>query len=182
MKKPLLLLLLLLGTFAGANAQPRPIESKQTPATVRPAPESFAAKYEGGMFGYSRKEEGLLKFDDGDERLVFFGKDQKEKFAIPYGSMNIVFPQSQSVQSTAGKVVSVIPYAGLLGGFIKEKRQYLIINYDDPDVDAKGMINFKLADKDLLDSVIAKLADEAELKKRGEAYYRPRAVKIEDDK
>jgi hypothetical protein len=182
MKKLLIFLVLAFGAFVAANAQPRPIETKQAPATVRPAPESFSAKYEGGMFGYSKKEEGTLKFDDGNLRLVFFGKDQKERFAIPYAAMNVVFPQSQSVQSTTGKVVSVIPYAGLLGGFIKEKRQYLIINYDDPDVDAKGMINFKLADKDLLDSVIVKLAKEAELKKRGEAYYRPRVVRIEDDK
>lgn len=162
-------------------AQVRPVESDKTQsAPVRTAPESFSAKYEGGMYGFSKKEDGTLKFDDGNERLVFMDKDQREKFAIPYKSMLVIFPQSQSVQSTTGKVVSVIPYAGLLGGFIKEKRRYLIINFDDPDVDAKGMVNFKLDDKDLLDSVLARLATEAELKQRGDAYYRPKAVKIED--
>ncbi|MBK7705445.1 MAG: hypothetical protein IPJ30_06590 [Acidobacteria bacterium] len=181
MKKLSLVLCLIAGVSAVAFGQPRPAEKTKEPAAaVRPAPASFVAKYEGGMFGYSRKEEGTLKFDDENERLVFLGKDQKEKFAIPYKSMLVVFPQSQSVQSTTGKVVSVIPYAGLLGGFIKEKRQYLIVNFDDPDVDAKGMVNFKLADRELLDSVIAKLAEEAELKQRGEAFYRPKAVKIED--
>jgi len=174
-------LILMMISAAASLAQVRPVETDKSPtASVRPAPESFTAKYEGGMFGYSKKEEGTLKFDDGNERLVFLGKDQKERFAIPYKAMLVIFPQSQSVQSTTGKVVSVIPYAGLLGGFIKEKRRYLIINFDDPDVDAKGMVNFKLDDKDLLDSVLAKLANEAELKPRGEAYYRPKSVKIED--
>ncbi len=179
--KTLILIAITALCAVGAAAQPKPVEAQKAPsAPVKPAPASFVAKYEGGMFGYGKKEEGTLKFDDDNDRLIFLGKDQKERFAIPYGSMNVVFPQSQSVQSTTGKVVSVIPYAGLLGGFIKEKRQYLIINFDDPDVEAKGMVNFKLADRELLDSVIAKLASEAELKQRGEAYYRPKAVKIED--
>ena len=34
------------------------------------------AKYEGGMFGYSKKIQGTIKFDDANERLVFFGQDQ----------------------------------------------------------------------------------------------------------
>lgn len=163
-----------------AGAQPRSVETSPQRGPVKPAPASFSAKYEGGMYGFGKKEEGTLKFDDANERLVFFGKQQKELFAIPYNSMLIVYPQSQSVQSTTGKVVSVIPYAGLFGGFIKEKRRYLVINFDDPDVEAKGTVNFKIETAELLDSVLAKLAEEAELKQRGEAYYRPKAVKIED--
>ncbi len=179
--KFVLILIIVLISAVLSIAQVRPVESDKTKsAPVRPAPESFTAKYEGGMYGFSKKEDGTLKFDDGNERLVFLDKDQREKFAIPYRSMLVIFPQSQSVQSTTGKVVSVIPYAGLLGGFIKEKRRYLIINFDDPDVDAKGMVNFKLDDKDLLDAVLARLANEAELKQRGEAYYRPKKIKIED--
>jgi hypothetical protein len=177
------LLIALFGVLAfvfNVAAQPRPVETKPSQDTpVRPAPESFSAKYEGGMFGFSKKEEGTLKFEDVNERLVFFGKDGKEKFAIPYQSMLVVFPQSKSVQSTTGKVVSVIPYAGLFGGFIKEKRQYLIINFDDPDIEAQGLVNFKVANKDLLDSVLFALAQKAELQKRGDAYYRPKKVKIE---
>jgi len=181
MKKVLIFLALSLFALAStASAQPRPIEKTPTPATpVKPAPASFTAKYEGGMFGFSKREEGTLKFDDDNDRLVFYDKNQKEKFGVPYKALLIVFPQSRSVQSTTGKVVSVIPYAGLLGGFIKEKRRYLIINFDDPDVEAKGMVNFKLEDKELLDSVIAALGEKAELKARGDAYYRPKAVKIE---
>lgn len=167
-----------------AFAQPRPADKSSTPAPVlKPAPPSFEVKYEGGMYGFEKKETGTLKFDDANSRLVFFGKDQKEKFGIPYHSMLVVFPQSQSVQSTTGKVVSVVPYAGLLGGFIKEKRRYLVINFDDPDVEARGLINFKIEEKELLDSVIATLGQKAQLKQRGDSYYRPRAgVKDAEDK
>ena len=172
--------------FAGVSvisAQPRPVEKTPTPTpAVKPAPASFAAKYEGGMFGFGKKEEGTLKFDDANERLVFFGKDQKEKFGVPYKSMLVVSPQSQSVQSTTGKVVSVIPYGGIIGGFIKEKRRYLIISFDDPDVEAKGVMSFRIDDQLLLDSVVAALGTKAELKQRGDSYIRPKVVKTDDDK
>lgn len=182
MKRLLFFLALSLFALASiASAQPRPVDKTPTQAGVKPAPASFTAKYEGGMFGYSKREEGTLKFDDENSRLVFYGKDQKEKFAIPYKSMLVVTPQSQSVQSTTGKVVSVVPYAGLIGGFIKEKRRYLIINFDDPDVEAKGLVNFRIDDQLLLDSVIAALGAKAELKQRGDSYIRPRVVKTTGD-
>ncbi len=184
MKKVLFFLALSLFISASiVSAQPRPVEKTPTPSTpVKPAPPSFAAKYEGGMFGFSKKEEGILKFDDGNARLVFFDKAQRELFSIPYKAMLIVSPQSQSVQSTTGKVVDYIPYAGLLGGFIKEKRRYLIINFDDPDVEAKGLVNFKIEDKELLDSVVAALGAKAELKPRGDAFYRPKEKEKADNK
>src|SRR6476620_5216769 len=112
MKKVLFFLALSLFVCASiVSAQPRPVDKNQTPtAPVKPAPASFTAKYERGMFGFSKKQEGTLKFEDGNSRLVFFDKDQKEMFSIPYRSMLVVSPQSQSVQSTTGKVVSMIPY------------------------------------------------------------------------
>lgn len=175
MKKPILLLSLCLCFSIATFAQIRPVETpKPETKPVKPAPVSFEAKYEGGMFGFSKKEEGSLKFDDVNARFVFFGKDGKEKFGIPYKSMLVIFPQSQSVQSTTGKVISVVPYGGILGGFIREKRRYLIISFDDPDVEAKGLVNFRLDDKDLLDSVLFALAEKAELKPRGDAFYRPK--------
>ena len=107
MRKTLIFLCVAFFAFSfSAFAQPRPVDKTQTTTTVKPAPASFAAKYEGGMFGYSKKEEGTLKFDDDNSRFVFFGKDGKEKFAIPYKAMLVVFPQSQSVKSTTGTVVS----------------------------------------------------------------------------
>lgn len=169
---------------SAAIAQPRPMEAsttKQPAVTAAPAPASFEAKYEGGMFGFNQREVGTLKFDDENGRLVFFGKDQKEKFHIPYKSVLVIYPQSRSVTSTTGQVVRNIPLPGaMLGGLIKEKRRYLILHFDDPDVDAaKGMVNFKLEDKELLDSVIQTLAGKAKLTQRGDAYYRPRPIKNE---
>ena len=183
MKK--ILFFLALSLFACASfvsAQPRPIEKAPTPPReVKPAPASFTAKYEGGMYGFTKKEEGTLKFEDANERLVFYGKDQKEKFAIPYKAMLIVTPQSQSVQTTAGKVVGAV-FSNIVGGFIKEKRRYLVVNFDDPDVEAKGLVNFRIDDQLLLDSVIVALAEKAELRQRGDAYIRPKAVKVDGDK
>lgn len=180
MKK--LSMFLVLGLFvfaAGAFAQPRvadkPSATDPEAAKPAPAPESFEAKYEGGMFGFSKKQEGTLKFDDVNSRLVFYNKEKKEMLHIPYKAMLVISPQSRSVVSNTGNVVSHIPVpgAGLLGGFIKEKRRYIVINFDDPDVDVKGMVNFKVDDKALLDSVIYTLGEKANLKQRGDAFYRP---------
>ncbi len=162
-----------------AFSQPRPIDQTgSSRSAVKAAPASFPAKYEGGMIGYSTRENGTLKFDDVNERLVFFGKSGKEVFGVPYDLMLFVYPQSQSVTSTTGTVVSHIPLPGAgLAGFIKEKRQFLVIQFDDPNVDIKGLVNFKLENKDLLDSVLLTLGEKAGLKQRGDAYYRPKAVK-----
>ncbi|HMJ08012.1 MAG TPA: hypothetical protein VK468_03345 [Pyrinomonadaceae bacterium] len=166
---------------AGVFAQPRPVSQPSTPAAARnTAPSSFEAKYEGGMFGFTEKKTGMLKFDDANERLVFFGEDKKEAFGIPYKSLMVIYPQSQSVTSTTGNVVRNIPLPGAgLAGLIKEKRRYLVIQFDDPDVDARGVINFKLDNKDLLDSVIQSLGQKAKLTQRGDAYYRPRVPRSE---
>jgi hypothetical protein len=166
----------------GVNAQPRPVGTATVaPAVARAAaPATFAAKYEGGMFGFNKREVGMLKFDDENERLVFFGKDKKEAFGIPYKSLLVVSPTSRSVTSTAGQVVRNIPLPGaVLGGLIKEKKRYLVVQFDDPDVDAKGVINFKLDNKELLDSVIQSLGQKANLTQRGDAYYRPRVPRTD---
>ena len=113
-----------------------------------------------------------------NERLVFYGEDGKEKFSIPFSAMLVVYPQSKSVTSTTGNVVSHIPLPGAgLAGFIKEKRRYLIMQIEDPDADVKGVVNFKLESKDLLDSMLAAIAQKARLEQRGDAYYRPRSSK-----
>jgi hypothetical protein len=176
MNRILLITIALLLAVSVGSAQPRPADTPSKPApAVAPAPESFEAKYEGGMFGFNRREVGTLKFDDDNSRLVFYGKDQKEMFHIPYKSVLVIYPQSKSVTSTTGNVVSHIPLPGaFLGGLIKEKRRYIILHFDDPDVAARGVVNFKLENKDLLDSVMHSLADKSKLTKRGEAFYRPR--------
>lgn len=158
-----------------AFGQPRKMDRSAPADKPDPAPVTFAAKYEGGMYGFSKRTVGTLKFDDTNSRIVFYGEDKKEMFGVPYSALLVIYPQSQSVTSTTGNVVKNIPLPGAaLGGFIKEKRSYLVLNFDDPDVDARGTVNFKLDSKELLDSVLDTLASKAGLEQRGDAYYRPR--------
>ncbi|MCA1589850.1 MAG: hypothetical protein LC734_05550 [Acidobacteria bacterium] len=176
MKNSILLLGITLFCASLIAAQQRPVDKPAAPAAAMPqAPPQFPAKYEGGMFGYNQREEGTLRFDDSNERLVFIGKDQREKFHVPYKSLLMIYPQSRSVRTTTGTVVSHIPLPGAgLAGLLREKRRYLIMHFDDPDIEtAKGVLSFKLGNKDLLNSVIRTLGAKAKLSRRGEAYYRP---------
>lgn len=166
----------ILAIAVAAYSQPRPVDRSGSSEKAPPAPAMFEAKYEGGLFGFSKKEEGTLKFDDENARIVFLGKNGKELFGIPYRSLVVISPQSRSVTSNAGHIVGAIPVigAGILGGFIKEKRRYMVVQFNDPDADARGTTNFKLDNKELLDSVIQTLGEKAKLTQRGDSYYRPR--------
>lgn len=178
MKK--ILFTLALGLFAGASyaaAQPRIVEKK--PEKTQPitlAIVSFKARYEGGIFGYSEKETGTLKFDGNNQRLVFFGKNNKELFGIPYDAIQVIYPESKTVQSTGGKVMQRVPLpgAGIAGIFMKNKTRYMVINFDDPQVNARGVVNFKFDNQAMLSSAIQTLGDKAEMQQRGDAYYRPK--------
>ncbi|MDQ3713726.1 MAG: hypothetical protein M3388_16105 [Acidobacteriota bacterium] len=179
MKKIILLLTLILSFSAISFSQPRSVEksTKQPSVTKTTAPISFTAKYEGGMFGFDNKQEGTLKFDDENERFVFFGKDQKEKFSIPYKAMNVVYIGTKSVRSGAGTAVSVIPLPGAgLAGLIREKRHYLVIQYSDPDVEVRGVVNFKLENQQMRESVVQTLGIKAKLTQRGDAFYRQKSA------
>lgn len=175
MRNILLLTVSIVFMFGSVNAQFTPADEDKTAVKRAPAPPAFEARYEGGMFGFSKKEKGSLKFDDVNKRIIFLDKEQKERFSFSYEALQVIYPQSRSVTSTAGNVVSHIPLPGAgLAGFIKEKRQYLIIQFNDPDFDVRGTVSFKLDDKALLDSVIQTLGEKAKLKQRGDSYYRPR--------
>ncbi len=178
MKKLLFLCALSLCVFAlTVTAQPRPAEKAETKSAPKtPAPDSFVAKYEGGLFGYSDKEQGFLKFDDVNERLIFTGKDGKEDFSIPYAAILVVSPNEKSVQSGTGRAVGAIPLpgTGIGGGLMKKKKNYLLVQFKDKDVDVQGTATFLLDTTELLESVIETLGKKAELTQRGNAYYRPR--------
>jgi hypothetical protein len=62
---------------------------------------------------------------------------------------------------------------------MRKQNRYLVVQFDDPDADARGMINFRLDNKALLNQVIQTLGQKAKLTQRGDAYYRPRRVKAE---
>ena len=167
-----LIVFIALAAGIAAYAPPRPIPAAAKP--VKAPPQTFAARYEGGMFGYADKRDGTLSFDEIGERLVF-KTSEGEIFSITYTSLLVVYPQSQSVSTTAGSIISAIPVPGAgLAGFIREKRRYLILQIDDPDTDVRAAINFKLDSKELLDSVIAALGEKAKLTQRGDAFFRPK--------
>ena len=139
--------------------------------------QTVPAKYEGGMFGFQKKETGALQFDDANRRLVFVGKDNKEKFSLPYASIIAVEPTSRSVRSVGGTTAGVIagtvvPGGGLLG-LIREKRRYMTIRFSDPDVEARGVVSFKVGGAAQINSTVRTLGEKAALTPRGEAYYRP---------
>lgn len=141
----------------------------------KPAPAAFPAKYSGGLFGFNKKTEGTLNFDELNKRLVFRNKENKELFALPYKSFLVVSPSSKSVTPTAARVVGAVPILGAgLANFITTKQRYLVVQFNDPDSDVQGVASFKLSDKELLQSVIYSLGEKAELKQRGDSFYRPR--------
>lgn len=162
---------------AQATAQNKDAQSVADSQTSKPvtAPPSFAARYEGGMFGYSEKIKGTMHFDDANKRLVFRNKEGKEILGFPYKSVLVVEASSRKYTPTSATVASNIPLpgAGLLG-LISSKNRYLAIQFSDPDSNVTGAANFKVANKELLRSVIYGLGEKAELKQRGDAFYRPR--------
>ena len=164
----------LLALTALASAQPRQMDrtSKQDANGLT----SVEAKYEGGMYGSSGREKGTLKLDDTSQRLIFYRKsDQREMFSIPYESLLVIYPDSKVSASQTGNVISRVPLPGAgLAGLLSTRAQYLVINFDDPDIDIKGTANFKFDDKKRLLSFISSLGNRAKMKQRGDAYYRPR--------
>jgi hypothetical protein len=87
--------------------------------------------------------------------------------------MLMVYPQSKSVRSTTSTVVSHIPLPGAgLAGLIRSKKSYLVVQFNDPELDVRGIVNFKLENKDLLERVVSTLGEKAKLTQRGGAFYR----------
>lgn len=182
MKKAILLTAILLSFAFTASAQGVREVPKTAGTTAdgqspkpSPAPKSFEAQYQGGLFGFAEKLKGTLNFDDANSRLVFRNKENKEVFALPYKSLTLVQGSSSSYTPTGASIASAIPVpgAGLLG-LLKSKHRYLAVQYSDPDSDAAGGTSFKVENKELLQSIIYTLGEKAELKQRGDAFYRPR--------
>jgi len=174
MKKLFFVLFAVICLSAAMYAQPRPIDTTSAKST-KPLPESFKARYDGGIFGSTGKEKGYFKFDDTNERVVFYRVDNRELFSIPFASLLVIYPDVKEHMSQTGNVISRLPLPGAgLAGLKSTESKYLVINFDDPDVDAKGTANFKFNDKELLLTFIDALGTRAKLKQRGQAYYRPK--------
>ena len=172
--------LLLLGVLlTGAYAQrprsmdPQP-EAKPAP-TVKPAPapKTVNAKYEGGVFGYTKTMEGTLTFDDANNRLVFKDKKPPKEISIPYEAITSAFSDSKKVQPAAATVAQNVPSIySLPARFIKHKVRYLTLQYSDPDSKISGITSFKISDKDLLESVLVTLAEKTNMTLRGDVYVK----------
>lgn len=159
---------------AAQRPLPADVDPKQAATPPPPAPPTVKAKYEGGVFGYTKKKTGTLTIDSANNRLVFSDGKGKEMFHIPFGSITGAYGDSHSVRPAAATVISHVPLfgIGLPASFIRTKVRYLTIQYDDPDSKAAGVTSFRLDNKQLVDSVLYAVATKAGLKKRGDIYVR----------
>lgn len=183
---------LVVALMAGATlAQgPRPTASSTTttsqPTGISvpkppPAPQTFKAKYEGGIFGYNKKETGTLTFDDGNKRLVFRNKQQKEVLSIPYTAVMGAYGDTKAGRPKAAQVVGALPLpygANMLSWLARKKYRYLTLQFEDVDTSTRGLTSFKVETKELLNSVLYSLAEKAELDARGDGFIRRRQAKV----
>ena len=154
--------------------RPRSVDTPTdaTKAIPAPAPQTMKAKYEGGIFGYSKTMEGTLSFDDTNSRLLF-RKDGKEVLFIPYNAVTSAFADTQKRQPKAATIASNVPLIySLPAHFIKTKVRYLTIQISDPDSHASGVTSFRLENRDIIESALYTLAQKSGLTARGEVYVR----------
>ncbi|HYG10654.1 MAG TPA: hypothetical protein VD835_11940 [Pyrinomonadaceae bacterium] len=145
-----------------------------------PTPQGVKAKYEGGLFGYNKKQTGTLNFDDESSRLVFRDKEQKEYISIPYKSIAAAYADTKSLRPTAATVIGSASIYTLPALLFKKKYRYLTMQFNDPDTQVNGVTSFKLDNKEMLASILEAVARKAELTPRGEAYVRLNKPKVED--
>ena len=144
-------------------------------STPPAAPKTVKAKYEGGVFGYTKTMEGTLTFDDENGRLLFKDKKPPKEISIPYNAITSAFADTQKRQPAAATVASQVPTIFTLPArFIKTKVRYLTLQYSDPDSKANGITSFKLENKELLESVLYTLAQKADMTPRGDVYVKKR--------
>jgi hypothetical protein len=179
---------LLVALMAGAAFAQRPRTADTTqPAAAGvstpkppPAPQTFKAKYEGGIFGFNQKQTGTLTFDDINQRLVFRNKENKEVLSLPYSVVNGVYADTKSKRTTGGNVVTALPLpygANMLGLLSRKKVRYMVLQFSDADTNNSGITSFKLETKELLNSVISTLAEKSGLEPRGDGFIRRKEAK-----
>lgn len=178
----------LLAAFFATSAaaqRPRPVEQPQPqeqeqPDYSRPAPPPpprvVPAKYMGGYGGLRQKREGMLAFDERNKRLVFLDKQEREVLSIAYEAVEVAFADSETRrlmgEGTRDVVLGTAGPLGLPGLLFKKKFLYLTIQFEDPDTALKGVTQFKMKDRETIDSVAHALAQKAGLLQRGQIYVR----------
>lgn len=146
-----------------------------TNAAVAPpvnVPQNVKAKYEGGIFGYNKKQTGTLHFDDEGRRLIFRDKTQKEYISIPYKAIAAAYADTRSRRPTAASVLGSASIYTLPALLIRKKYRYLTMQFSDPDTQVSGVTSFKMESKELLENILAAVAYKAALSPRGEAFVR----------
>lgn len=159
-------------------------EGQKTPKVSAPAPPAppkvVPAKYMGGFAGYRKKQEGMLTFDDRNQRLVFRDKNEKEVISISYDAVMVAFADSETRRLMGNGTQSVVLGAGgllaLPSLLFKKKFEYLTIQFEDPETYLKGVTQFKLQNREIIDSVAYALAQRAGLIQQGQVYTRRRVI------
>jgi hypothetical protein len=166
---------MLTGAFAQRPRTMEPDASQAKMSTPAPAPQTVKAKYEGGVFGYTKTMEGTLTFDDQNNRLLFKDKKPPKEISIPYEAITSAFADTQKRQPAAATIAGAVPTIySLPARFIKTKVRYLTLQYSDPDSKVSGITSFKLENKELLERVLYTLAQKAEMTPRGDIYVKKR--------
>lgn len=175
MNRFVLILALVVCSSALGYAQPRPAE--KTPNVISGnTPTVYEARYEGGLFGTTKKEKGTLAFDDANERVMFL-REGKEMFSVPYDALLMIYPDSKDSVRQSGKVISAIPIPGTgLAGLLNKSTKYANITFQDPDIQVNGTASFRFDEKEKLLMFINTLGKKAKMKQRGDAFYKPRSA------
>ena len=159
-------------------------DGQKTPKVVVPTPPAppkvIPAKYMGGFAGYRKKQEGMLNFDDRNQRLVFRDKNEKEVISISYDAVMVAFADSETRRLMGNGTQSVVLGAGgilaLPSLLLKKKFEYLTIEFEDPETYLKGVTQFKLKDQEIIESMAYALAQRAGLIQQGHVYTRRRTM------
>ena len=177
-KKSVSVIMLIAAVIVTAAAQrPRSMaDDSGNNNTPKPAaaPQTVKAKYEGGVFGHNRKEEGTLSFDDANNRLVFRNKQQQEVISIPYTSISQEFADTQSRRPKSASILGSVPmiYGPNPIGFIKTKNQYVTLQFYDPDSHTGGVTSFRVENKEICAAIVNALGEKAGLVQRGGIFAR----------
>jgi hypothetical protein len=149
-------------------------------------PKVVPAKYMGGFASYRKKQEGMLTFDDRNQRLVFRDKNEKEVISISYDAVMVAFADHETRRlmgdGTRSVVLGTAGVLGLPGLLFKKKFEYLTIQFEDPETYLRGTTQFKLKNKEIIDSMAYALAQRAGLIQQGAIYTRRRVMQpVSDD-
>ena len=162
-------------TISDSSPQPAGGTTAASAPKPAPAPQTFKAKYEGGIFAYNKKQDGTLTFDDVNSRLLFRNKENKEILHIPYSALTGAYADTKARRPTAAKVVGAIPLpygANMLSWLARKKYRYMTLQFKDEDNGQAGLTSFKVDGKELLHSALYTLAEKASLEARGDGYVR----------